>query len=93
MSPTPDAVTVRVPASTSNCGAGFDTLGLALNVYNHVTLTRTTGAEASPVRAEDGRAQAMVDAAAAAFFKAVKRTPFGFNYRIEGEVPTARGFG
>ena len=25
-----DSVTVRVPGSTSNCGSGFDTLGLAL---------------------------------------------------------------
>src|SRR5581483_7986602 len=28
----PKTVAVRVPASTSNCGAGFDTLGLALNL-------------------------------------------------------------
>ena len=39
-------VTVRVPGSTSNCGAGFDTLGLALQIYNRVTLTRTDGASA-----------------------------------------------
>lgn len=26
--------TIRVPASTSNLGPGFDTLGLALNIYN-----------------------------------------------------------
>ncbi len=35
-----ETVTVRVPGSTSNCGAGFDTLGLALKVYNRITLTR-----------------------------------------------------
>jgi homoserine kinase len=88
-----DAVTVRVPASTSNCGAGFDTLGLAFDIHNHITLTRMAGAEASPVRTEDGRAQAMVVAASGAFFKAVNRTPFGFGYRIEGVVPPARGLG
>jgi homoserine kinase len=27
---TRDSVTVRVPGSTSNCGSGFDTLGLAV---------------------------------------------------------------
>ena len=26
--------TVKVPASTSNLGPGFDTIGLALNLYN-----------------------------------------------------------
>jgi homoserine kinase len=33
-------VTVRVPASTSNLGPGFDCLGLALRIYNSVTLVR-----------------------------------------------------
>lgn len=36
----PTAVLVKVPGSTSNCGAGFDTLGLALQIYNRVTLRR-----------------------------------------------------
>jgi len=31
------SVTVRVPGATSNLGPGFDTLGLAMNVYNTVT--------------------------------------------------------
>lgn len=32
------SVRVRVPASSANLGPGFDALGLALNVYNYVTL-------------------------------------------------------
>jgi homoserine kinase len=31
-------VTVRVPASTSNLGPGFDCLGVALRIYNDVTV-------------------------------------------------------
>ena len=30
---------VRVPASTANLGPGFDTLALALNLYNYVAVT------------------------------------------------------
>ena len=30
-------VTVIVPATSANCGAGFDTLGLACNLYNEFT--------------------------------------------------------
>jgi homoserine kinase len=93
MKPNADTVTVRVPASTSNCGAGFDTLGLAFRLYNRVTLTRADTAGAIPARSEDGRAARMVAEAAAAFFMSTGRTPFGFNYRIEGEVPPARGLG
>ncbi len=87
------SVTVRVPGSTSNCGSGFDTLGLALSLYNRVTLTRASGDAAQPERPADGRAQAMVDEAAALFFKSAKRPVAGFRYRIEGDVPSARGLG
>lgn len=93
MTQSQEKVTVRVPASTSNCGAGFDTLGLALNVHNHISLARVDGTGLQPARSDDRPAQAMVEAAAAAFFQEVNRTPFGFTYRIEGAVPRARGLG
>ncbi len=87
-----DKVTVCVPGSTSNCGAGFDTLGLALSLYNRVTLTRTGGAEFRAERAGDARAQEMVAQAAQATFSRVGAL-FGFSYRIDGDVPSARGLG
>ena len=93
MSAAADSVVVRVPASTSNCGAGFDTLGLALGLYNRVTVTRDEGAEPIPERPADNRAQAMVVEAAAAFSKTAKWPLAGFRYRIEGDVPPARGLG
>lgn len=34
-------VTVRVPATTANIGPGFDCLGLALPIYNEVTIEET----------------------------------------------------
>jgi homoserine kinase len=89
-----DTVTVRVPGSTSNCGAGFDTLGLALDLHNDVTLVRRPAAfGAQPARPTDARAQAMVDATATAFFAKAAQAPFGFSYQIDGNVPPARGLG
>lgn len=93
MSKARDTVTVKVPGSTSNCGSGFDTLGLALSLYNRVTLTRGAGVGAQPERADDGRAQSMVDETAALFFQTAGRPPTGFRYRVEGDVPAARGLG
>ena len=34
-------VTIRVPATSANLGPGFDSFGLALNLYNNVTLEET----------------------------------------------------
>ncbi len=93
MSPPRQSVTVTVPGSTSNCGAGFDTLGLALALYNRVTLTRASGSAAVPEGPADGRAQAMVAETAAKYFRTAGLAPAGFQYRIAAEVPVARGLG
>jgi len=76
-------VTVRVPASTSNLGPGFDCLGIALRLYNNVTLARGRGGPASP----------MVRRAAAAFFDRAQRKPFAFSCAVTGEIPASRGLG
>ncbi len=76
-------VTVRVPASTSNLGPGFDCLGLALHLYNHVTVSRRRGEGIS----------AMARSAAAAFFKRSGRKPFPFSCSIVGNIPPSRGLG
>jgi homoserine kinase len=75
-------VTVRVPASTSNLGPGFDCLGVALRIYNEVTVARGRGE----------RLPTMVSSAADAFFKRVSK-PFPFSCAIVGHIPSSRGLG
>jgi len=77
-------VTLRVPASTSNLGSGFDTLGLAVNLYNRVTLR---------VGNEKGIEDEMIVEAGDHFFKRTKRRSFPFGVWIRGEIPVARGLG
>ncbi len=100
--PFPTHVTIRVPGSTSNCGAGFDTLGLALSVYNRVSLRRdpvaadadgSSGWQPRPEREADGRAARMVAETCEAFGRIARVAGFPFVYRIEGDVPPARGLG
>src|SRR5476651_107637 len=81
-------VHVRVPASTSNLGPGFDCLGLALQLYNTVTLTRSDEGGQVP--------HGMIGETAAAFFQQAtggKIAPFGFDASIEGDIPISRGLG
>jgi homoserine kinase len=88
-----NSVVVRVPASTSNCGAGFDTIGLALSLYNRVTVAPADGADPVPGTASDARAREMAAEAAGAFFRETGLPRSGFQYSIEGDVPPARGLG
>ncbi len=87
------AVTVRVPGSTSNCGAGFDTLGLALDIYNEVTVTRATGQLAQPATPGDAAGSEMAEEAAKLFFVRAGCEEFGFTFHIGGDVPMSRGLG
>ncbi len=36
-----DAATIQIPATTANLGPGFDCLGIALSLYNRVTVERS----------------------------------------------------
>jgi len=76
-------VRVRVPATTANVGPGFDCLGIALKIYNWITVEREP-----PYRSD-----AMIEAACAAFFRRTAARSFPVQCKISGEVPRARGLG
>ena len=78
---------VRVPGSTSNIGPGFDCMGIALQLYNHVRVERV-----EPGRGQESE-HPMVASAASAFFDLAEVEPFSFNWRADGEVPISRGLG
>lgn len=45
-----DSFSLRIPGSTSNLGAGFDTLGLALSIYLDLTVEAASGADVGTLR-------------------------------------------
>ena len=78
------SVIIRVPASTSNLGPGFDCLGIGLRLYNVVTVSRATKRKSlAPVVAK----------AADLFFKRTKRRRFAFSCSATEKVPRSRGLG
>ncbi|MBS0660569.1 MAG: homoserine kinase [Verrucomicrobia bacterium] len=79
-----DHAIARVPGTTSNLGPGYDCLGLALGLYNEVSVARRRGRR---------DAHDMADAAAEAFFRAAEVRPFAFDWAIRGDVPISRGLG
>jgi homoserine kinase len=75
---------VRVPASTSNLGPGFDCLGLALNLYNIVRVTRS-----GTPRTHRG----MIADTVTAFLARFEADSFDADIRIDGDIPVSRGLG
>jgi homoserine kinase len=78
------AVSVQIPASTTNLGPGFDCLGIALQLWNGIRIE---------VDRSEGSAPEMVSQAADLFFNHTGETRFPFTFSIEGDVPQARGLG
>jgi homoserine kinase len=78
-------VTVRVPASTSNLGPGYDCLGVALRLHNSVTVVRGEMLRSSH--------PPIVSDAAERFFKETRRRAFSFSCSIVERVPRCRGLG
>jgi homoserine kinase len=97
--PTGRAVKVRVPATSANLGPGFDTLGLALSLYDEVTVTirdepgatvHIEGVGAGAVPTDDSNL--VVQAIRRGFEAAGVRQP-GLDLFAKNRIPHGRGLG
>ena len=87
---------VRVPASTANLGSGFDTVGLAVQMYLTVEAIpggdglriEVTGRDVDKIDADESNMiyRYLVDHAGDAM-------PRGLKLKIHNEIPLTRGFG
>jgi homoserine kinase len=91
------SVSVKVPATTANLGAGFDCIGAALSLYNQFTFTlaedltiTAQGAEAERV---DLGSQNLAYQAFVKVFDRLQQPVPGIKIEIDLEVPLARGLG
>eukprot|EP00934_Nitzschia_sp_Nitz4_P001748 Nitzschia sp. Nitz4//scaffold44_size153857//85038//86536//NITZ4_002729-RA/size153857-snap-gene-0.211-mRNA-1//-1//CDS//3329552181//1748//frame0 len=92
-----ELVTVRVPATSANIGPGYDCLGIAVDLWSEVTVSRSDtfeitaegeGAEEMP----KDESNYMVVGCQAAFDAAGKTLPT-LKYHVISRIPYARGLG
>jgi len=91
--PAKNRVVCKVPGSTSNCGSGFDTLGLALSVYNEVLVERSESEGTLDFGKDLLPVSSMARETAGFFFSRLDLPRFEARLRIRGQVPQARGLG
>ncbi len=93
------SVEVRVPATSANLGPGFDTLGLALSVYDELIVTELPRPGLEIVVSGEGAADVPTDAshlvvrAMAYAFEAFGRTMPGVRLEARNAIPHGRGMG
>jgi len=83
----PQQVTVRVPATSANLGPGFDSLGMALEITQDVTIG------IGPGGGTNGLARLVLDAARSAYRLARVEVPTEMHAAGEQTIPIGRGLG
>lgn len=87
-------INVKVPATTANLGPGFDTLGLALNLYNKFSFNETTAGVVI-----NGSLDLMENKKNLVYTSMLKTLDVleynisGININIEADIPNSRGLG
>ncbi|MBQ4115385.1 homoserine kinase [bacterium] len=101
-------VSVKVPASSANIGPGFDCLGLALPIYNTITIEETvvpgTGIEINMMSEEESIDDMVFDniprdennivyKAVQMLYNSIGQEPSELKINIQAQIPIARGLG
>ena len=87
-------VTVRVPATSANLGPGFDSFGLALTLYNEITLEETeSGLEFVGCDADYANEDNLIYVAYKAAMDAMGIPVKGLKISIDASIPISRGLG
>ncbi|WP_166981263.1 homoserine kinase [Paramicrobacterium fandaimingii] len=92
-------VSVKVPATSANLGPGFDTLGLALSMYDELTVTATAEKRVTVDVHGVGEGEVAVDetnlvaSSAIATFAAVGHEAPGLHIEAHNAIPHGRGLG
>ncbi|MCI0805160.1 MAG: homoserine kinase, partial [Chloroflexi bacterium] len=93
---TSNSVTVRAPATSANLGPGFDCIGIALDIWNELTLTRgkfsvsVVGEGANMVPLDNRN---LVVTGVEAVFNYIGEPVPGLQYECTNRVPFGRGMG
>lgn len=101
-------ISVKVPATTANFGSGFDCLGMALPIYNIVTIEETvlpgTGIEINIMSENDAEDEFAIEhiptdesnivyKAVELLYNSIGQAPSELKINIKSQIPMARGLG
>lgn len=101
-------ISVKVPATTANIGPGFDSLGMALPIYNTITIEETvlpgTGIEINVLNntasADDFIMEhipmdenSIIYKAVELLYNSIGQSPSELKITVHSEIPIARGLG
>ncbi len=85
--------TVKVPATTANLGPGFDCLGLALDIWDEVTLTAGASGRPPAETSDDHQYGELVLLAARRYYEEAGMAAPDLAVSLKRSIPLGRGLG
>lgn len=88
-------IKVKIPATSANLGSGFDSLGIALTMYNTIYIEEYDGIDISSLDGVDIPTDEtnMVYSAAKRIYEIMDKPFTGLRIRQKNDIPMARGLG
>ena len=101
-------ISVKVPATTANIGPGFDCMGMALPIYNTITIEETvlpgTGIEINAINDASSSEDlifehipldetSIIYKAVELLYNSIGQTPSELKITVQSQIPIARGLG
>lgn len=91
-------IKVRVPASSANLGPGFDSMGVALGLYNYVSAEETEGGIYIDIKDESRKflprnENNLIYQSMSKLFEKAGYQPKGLRIELENNIPVTRGLG
>ncbi|MBN4062714.1 homoserine kinase [Alkaliphilus sp. AH-315-G20] len=87
-------IKVRVPATSANIGPGFDTLGMALNIYNMYIFNKAPdGVNFVGIEQKYNNKDNLIYQAIEATWKYLKIESIAIKVEVESEIPISKGLG
>lgn len=84
---------LRVPASTSNLGSGFDTISAALRLYLRIEVELADDSEIEWLTPWPATEENLVDRSLRDALRYIGRSPPGIRLRMDNPIPLKRGLG
>ena len=93
-------IEVSIPGSTSNFGSGFDTLGMAVNLYQGVKLERLEADDGENIEilpangpCASAKLVELIEEASDLYWKISGQRRFAFRVGLSGDLPVGKGLG
>lgn len=86
-------IKIKVPATTANVGSGFDSFGIAFDIYNYFSIEESERFEFYNIEKRFANENNLCISSYKYFLQEIGKKPTGLKLTIKNDIPICRGLG